>query len=115
MSLTSFFQYALDNCQYRNCFLELNLIGTLDLADGHPTTPHPGGLTAPYLEYQIEIGKSGGTASGATLEASDTRPVITSTGELPAAPDRGFGRFAHQPTQSVGLEGFQGRLRGSAR
>ena len=78
MCFNAFFVYGLDNCQYRQCYLELNLIGSLELAGDTVTELHPDGVVAPYLEYQVEIGKSGGTSSGDILETTDNRPVITS-------------------------------------
>lgn len=81
MSLNAFFKHGLDSCENRQCYLELNLIGSLELAGSTPIELHPENLIAPYLEYQIQIGRSEGDSGGEILEANDTRPVITSIGE----------------------------------
>ena len=86
-TLIEFFTNELGSCINRQCFLELNVIGDLSLGvldftnDLTPDTHHPDGIIAPYLEYQVVVGHSGGTSGGDELKINDTRPVITSVGE----------------------------------
>lgn len=87
LSLTAFFKHGLGSCLNRSCFLELRLVGGLQLGvfsgagDFLPDEYHPDGLLAPLVEYQILVGRSGGASGGEELEINDLRPVITSIGE----------------------------------